>query len=146
MGASMDAREGNKALVLRFYAEMDAGNIAAMDEIVAVDYIDHSPPPLPDLPSGRDGLKKAFEIFWHCTPGTHEVLQQVAEDDLVVSRIRAKGTFAHDLGPIPATGGEMDVTATAVHRVADGKLVEHWGEVDSLRMTQQLGLLPEPQH
>lgn len=138
----MDERDENKELVRRFYAEIDAGNLAAMDDMVAADYIDHHPPPIPDLPAGREGLKKAFEIFAHCTPGTHEILDQVAERDLVVSRIRARGRFTNDMGDIVATGGEMDVTATAVHRVTDGVLTEHWGEVDSLRMTQQLGLLP----
>jgi len=38
----------------------------------------------------------------------------------------------------------MDVTATAVYRVNDGVLTEHWGEVDSLKMMQQLGVVPVP--
>ena len=52
----------NKALIRRFYAEIDAGNIDAMDELVAEDYVDHNPPPFPGLPSGREGLKEAFRI------------------------------------------------------------------------------------
>jgi predicted SnoaL-like aldol condensation-catalyzing enzyme len=134
----------NKALVRRFYAEIDAGNLEAMDELVSSEFVDHAPPPIPGLPPGRDGLKAAFEIFWRSTPGTHEVLDQVAEGDLVVTRIRAQGRFAEDMGPIPATGGELDVTATSVYRVTDGMLTEHWGEVDSLKMMQQLGVIPMP--
>jgi ketosteroid isomerase-like protein len=42
--------EDNKALVRRFYAEIDAGNIDAMDELVAEDYVDHSPSPSLVLP------------------------------------------------------------------------------------------------
>jgi predicted SnoaL-like aldol condensation-catalyzing enzyme len=143
----MDGLEHNKALVKRFYAEIDAGNLEAMDELVAPNFVDHDPPPIPGLPAGRDGLKAAFEIFWRSTPGTHEVLDQVAEGDLVVTRIRAQGRFAEDMGPIPATGGELDVTATAVYRVSDGMLTEHWGEVDSLKMMHQLGVIsmPDPQ-
>jgi predicted SnoaL-like aldol condensation-catalyzing enzyme len=38
----------------------------------------------------------------------------------------------------------MDVTATAVYRVTDGVLTEHWGEVDSLKLMQQLGVVPVP--
>jgi predicted SnoaL-like aldol condensation-catalyzing enzyme len=138
----MDLAGDNKALVRRFYAEIDTGNLAAMDEMVSADFVDHDPPPIPGLPSGRDGLKAAFEIFWRATPGTHEVLDQVAEGDMVVTRIRARGRFAEDLGPIPATGGELDVTATTVYRIVDGLLAEHWGEVDSLSMMQQLGVVP----
>lgn len=138
----MDARDQNKAVVRRFYAELDAGNLNAMDELVSPDFVDHDPPPIPGLPPGLAGLKQAFEIFWRSTPGTHEVLDQVAEGDLVVTRIRARGRFAEDLGPIPATGGPLDVTATAIYRVDDGRLTEHWGETDSLTLMQQLGVLP----
>jgi ketosteroid isomerase-like protein len=140
----MDARDDNKALVRRFYAALDAGNLEAMDELVAVGFVDHDPPPIPGLPEGRAGLKQAFEIFWRSTPGTHEVLDQVAEGDLVVTRIRARGRFAEDLGEIPATGGDLDVTATAVYRVNDGQLTEHWGETDSFALMQQLGVVKAP--
>lgn len=61
--------EENKALVRRFYEEIDKGNLEAMDELVAEDYKDHSPPPFPGLGEGREGLKRAFEIFWRATPG-----------------------------------------------------------------------------
>jgi SnoaL-like domain len=59
--------------VRRFYAEIDAGNIEATDELVAEDYVDHNPPPLPGLPPGRAGLKQAFRIFSEATPGRHEI-------------------------------------------------------------------------
>jgi ketosteroid isomerase-like protein len=140
----MDRLEDNKSLVRRFYAEIDAGNLGAMDELVSSDFVDHDPPPIPGLPAGRDGLKAAFEVFWRSTPGTHEVLDQVAEGDPVVTRIRAQGRFAEDMGPIPATGWELDVTATSVYRVSDGLLTEHWGEADSLTMMQQLGVISIP--
>lgn len=140
----MDALDDNKALVRRFYAEIDAGNLAAMDELVAPDFVDHDPPPIPGLAPGLVGLKQAFEIFWKSTPGTHEILDQVAEADRVATRIRARGRFAEPLGEIPATGGELDVTATSVYRVSDGQLVEHWGDTDSFALMQQLGVVPTP--
>lgn len=141
----VDTLEDNKAVVRRFYAELDAGNLEAMDQLVSADFVDHDPPPIPGLPPGREGLKAAFAIFWRSTPGTHEVLDQVAEGDLVVTRIRAQGHFAEDMGPIPANGGAMDVTATSVYRVSDGTLTEHWGETDSLTLMQQLGVMPSPE-
>jgi len=136
--------DDNKALVRRFYAEIDAGNLAAMDELVSTEFVDHDPPPIPGLPAGLTGLKVAFEVFLRSTPGTHEILDQVAEGDLVVTRIRASGKFAENLGDIPATGGDLDVTATSVYRVSQGQIVEHWGETDSLTLMQQLGVLPAP--
>jgi ketosteroid isomerase-like protein len=45
--------EQNKALVRRFYEEIDKGNLGAMDELVAEDYQDHSPPPFPGVGQAR---------------------------------------------------------------------------------------------
>ena len=137
--------EQNKALIRRFYEEIDKGNIDAMDEIVAEDYLNHDPP-FPGLPSGRAGLKQVFKMFWESTPGTHMIEDQIADGDKVVTRLRAQGRFENALAGIPPTGKDMEVTAIAVHRVADGKIVEHWSEVDSAALMAQLGLisLPEP--
>jgi ketosteroid isomerase-like protein len=68
--------EKNKALVRRFYEEIDKGNLEAMDELVAEDYVDHTPPPFPGLAAGREGLKQAFKIFWEATPGYHRIEDQ----------------------------------------------------------------------
>jgi predicted SnoaL-like aldol condensation-catalyzing enzyme len=87
----MSSQEANKAVVRRFYAEMDAGNLEVMDELVAEDYIDHNPPPFPGVGQGRAGLKQAFEIFWTATPGRHEIEDQVAEGDKVVTRLGRPG-------------------------------------------------------
>jgi predicted ester cyclase len=32
----------------------------------------------------------------------------------------------------------------AIHRVADGKLVEHWGQVDAIDLMMQMGAIPAP--
>jgi steroid delta-isomerase-like uncharacterized protein len=137
--------EANKALVRRFYEEIDKGNLAAMDEFVAEDYIDHSPPPFPGLASGRAGVKQAFEIFWKATPGSHEIEEQVAEGDKVVTRLRINGVHADDLPGIPKTGNRLQMTATVVHRIEDGKLAEKWSNKDELGFLQQLGVIPTPQ-
>ncbi|MEV6256688.1 ester cyclase [Nocardia sp. NPDC051911] len=134
--------ETNKALVRRFYREIDAGNIDAMDDLVAEDYIDHSPPPFPGIGTGREGLKQAFRMFWAATPGRHEIEDQVAEGDRVVTRLTAYGRHTRDLPGIRATGRELTVTGTSIHRIADGKLAEKWSDKDVLGFLQQLGVLP----
>lgn len=135
----------NKEIVRRFYAEIDAGNIDAMDELVAVDYVDHHPAPFPGLQGGREGLKQAFQIFLKATPGTHQIDDQVAEGDKVVTRLTAVGRHEAELpGPIPATGGEIRQTAVAMHRIEDGKIAEHWSDRDDLGLMQQLGVISLP--
>jgi steroid delta-isomerase-like uncharacterized protein len=133
--------EENKALVRRFYEEIDRGNLDAMDELVAEDYIDHSPPPFPVEP-GREGLKQAFKLFWDATPGRHVIEDQIAEADKVVTRLTAYGKHEGDLPGAPRTGNEMKMTAVAIHRIADGKLAEKWSDKDELSLLQQLGVIP----
>ena len=63
------AGEENKALIRRFYKEIDEGNLDAI-ELVAENYLDHLPPPFPGIGPGREGLKQSFPIFWDATPGS----------------------------------------------------------------------------
>ena len=136
--------DDNKALIRRFYEEIDAGNIDAMDELVAEDYLDHNPP-FPGMPGGREGLKAAFRIFWTATPGRHEIEDQIAEGDKVVTRLTAYGTHEAELpGPLPATGAKLREAAVAVHRIEQGRIVEHWSSRDDLALMEQLGVIQLP--
>jgi steroid delta-isomerase-like uncharacterized protein len=133
--------EENKALVRRFYAEIDKGNIDAMDELVAEDYLDHSPPPFPGLAKGREGLKQGFKIFWDATPGYHQIEDQIAEGDKVVTRMTSYGKHEKDLLGAPATGNELKMTSITIHRIANGKLVEKWAEKDVMGFLIQIGVM-----
>ena len=136
----------NKALVRRFYEEIDKGNIGILDELVAEDYIDHSPPPFPGLGSGREGVKQAFRMFQRATPGRHHIDDQIAEGDRVVTRLTSTGRHEGDLPGAPRTGNDMKVTSITIHRIANGKLVEKWAEKDVLALLQQIGMMPPMGH
>ena len=138
--------ESNKALVRRFYEEIDKGNLDAMDDLVSTDYLDHNPPPVPVLPPGREGLKQAFKLFWKATPGYHRIEDQIAEGDKVVTRLTSLGKHEGDLPGAPRTGNDMKVTSITIHRIEDGKLVEKWSEKDLFGLLQQIGVMPAPKH
>lgn len=134
----------NKALVRRFYEEIDKGNLAAMDELVAENYLDHNPPPFPGLQPGLAGVKQQFKIFLEATPGYHRIDDQIAEGDKVVTRLTAIGTHEGEMFGIAPTGKNLEMTATVIHRIANGKLVEKWSNKDVLGFLRQLGALPTP--
>ena len=113
--------DDNKAIVRRFYAEIDKGNLAALDEFVVEDYLNHAPAAFPGLAEGREGLKQAFKIFWDATPGYHEIEDMIAEDDKVVTRMTAYGKHTGDMFGIRATGTDIEMKAIAIHRIADAK-------------------------
>jgi predicted ester cyclase len=134
--------EMNKALLRRFYEEIDKGNVDALDELAAVDYLDHNPPPFPGLRPGREGLKQAFKLFMAATPGYHRIEDQIAEGDKVVTRLTSFGKHEGDLPGAPRTGNDMKMTSITIHRIADGKLAEKWAEKDVLGFLQQIGVMP----
>ena len=50
--------EDNKAIIRRFYAEIDNGNLAALDELAVEEYVNHAATPISGLAEGRAGLKQ----------------------------------------------------------------------------------------
>jgi predicted ester cyclase len=143
---SMTSLEQNKALVRRFYEEIDKGNIGILDELVAEDYIDHNPPPFPNLPTGREGVKESFRIFQQATPGSHHIEDQIAEGDKVVTRLTSVGKHEGDLPGAPRTGNDMKMTSITIHRIVNGRLVEKWSEKDMVSLLQSIGVMPPMGH
>jgi len=50
----------------------------------------------------------------------------------------------HEVTRIGREGGNVS-DGIAVHRIANGKIVEHWSELDNLGVMQQLGVVPTPE-
>jgi predicted ester cyclase len=138
--------EGNKALIRRYIDAVDnnhSSEWSVIDEFLAEDFVAHNPP-LPGVSLDRDGMKQAAEMFRVATPGTHEITMQVAEGDLVVSRIAGRGVHEGEFMGIPATNREVETDGFVAHRIRDGKIVEYWSVVDAARVMQQLGAMPGP--
>ena len=141
--------EENKDLIHRYYQEIDAAakdkrGASVLEGFIAPNFVNHNPSPgfTPDL----EGLKQAFNHFLAANPdGYHIVEDMIAEGDKVVTRLSAYGTQTGELFGIPATDKQVSMTGIAIHRIANGKIVEHWSELDNLGMMQQLGVVPPPE-
>jgi predicted ester cyclase len=136
--------DDNKALVRQWFAEVDKGEHADFDRFLAPDYVDHNPPPMPVTTSSCEAVKEYSAGFRAALRDFHHVVEdQIAEGDKVVSRITAYGTHCGELLGVQPTGGRVTMTGIAIHRVADGKLVEHWSQNDLLGLLQRLGVVPD---
>ncbi len=139
--------EQNKELVRCWIAEIDKADPAIVAQYIADDYLDHNPPPYPGLPAGREGVRRAFEIALTVfSDYRHEIHRQVAEGDLVVTHLTGHGRHTGELLGIPPTGKEVEMSGIAIHRVADGKLAEHWAQFDAFGLFMQLGSFPALPH
>src|SRR5918997_1771256 len=139
----MSAAE-NKALVRRWFEELDRRNFAIIDELIPEDYVDHNPP-LPDLPAGREGVRQASLRLYAAFPDAVHLLEdQLAEGDKVMTRLTTRATFTGEILGFRPTGKVVEVSGIAVHRVAGGRLVEHWAHMDSAGFMEQLGAAAQP--
>jgi predicted ester cyclase len=68
----------------------------------------------------------------------------IAEGDKVVIRMTWNGTHRGEFMGIPPTGKRVSFGVFDILRIAGGKFVEHWGQMDSMLMMQQLGVIPAP--
>jgi len=134
----------NKALAQRFNDEvMSQGKLAAIDEIVAEDFVEHQELP-PGIPPGREGLKASVQMFRDAFPDMKvETVKIVADGDEVWMQSVLHGTHKGELAGIPPTGKKVSVTMFDRVVVRDGKAVEHWGVSDDMGMMTALGVVPE---
>ena len=132
-------REANRALMERFIEEVwNKGNLDVADEIFHP--LAYSPS-APGLPLGPEGVKFIAQTFRNAFPDYWmEITHLVAEDDRVAARFRQGGTHDGDLMGIAPTGKKVEWTEIGILRIADGKVVESWYDVDMLGLMGQLGV------
>jgi steroid delta-isomerase-like uncharacterized protein len=138
--------EENKEIVRRFWGVWEEGNLGLVDELVAPDYVNHSPG-IPGQPEGPEGVKAVVSMFRAGMPDLGVVIEDViAEGDKVVMRYRIEGTHEGELFGVPPTGRRVSIESITVERVSGGKIREHWRVTDTLEMMQQLGALAAPEN
>jgi len=135
--------EKNKAGQRRVWEEVfNKGNLAIVPELIADDWIEHSP--LGDI-QGPEGFKQGTARMLTAFPDIHVTIDDIfADGDKVVTRFTATGTFKGEFGGITPTGKKLTFRGILITQWADGKEVEAWGAYDMLSFYQQLGI-PIPQ-
>ncbi len=130
--------EQNKAIVRRFYKAFEENNLEALKEILAPNLVAYNL-----NPQNRDehlqGVRTWNETF---SQNRFEILDQVAEGDLVASQVVMRCT--HDkrsFQGVPPSGKTIEIPALTLERIKDGKIVERRVYSDRLGMLRQLGIV-----
>jgi steroid delta-isomerase-like uncharacterized protein len=136
--------EQNKAILRQVYeAAFHQKNLDALDEVIASDSTDHNL--TPEQPPGLESAKQVFSSFHTAFPDLQvNVEDMISEGDKVVARLTVRGTHQGEFMGITPTGYQVTFTGIDIVRIADGKVVERWGNFDDLGMMQQLGLMEQP--
>jgi steroid delta-isomerase-like uncharacterized protein len=137
--------EQNKALVRQMVEEIfNRGNMSWADEFLAPDFVEREELP-PGIPRDREGVKQLTTMLRSAFPDFKATIDDiVAEGDKVVIRQTWSGTHKGEFMGIPPTGKSVSFGVIDILRIAGGKCVEHWGQMDSMGLMQQLGAIPTP--
>ncbi|HUP73799.1 MAG TPA: ester cyclase [Acidimicrobiales bacterium] len=101
---------------------------ASASQYFTDDFVAHGAGP---KPTQLDGLQRLTRAWRRAFPDWHdEILDVVAENDLVVARLRASGTHLGRLLDIAPTGEHCQWGMIEIVRVRDGKIAEQWGYSD----------------
>ncbi|MHA4808076.1 ester cyclase [Flavitalea flava] len=118
----------NKAIVIRFNKEvLEQGNRQTFDELIADEVINHEAPP--GTSKGPDGMIHfLWDILRTGFPDIKvEILEQVAEKDLVTTRKRFTATHTGEIMGIPPSHKKVSIKVIDMIRLQNGKFIEHWG-------------------
>jgi predicted SnoaL-like aldol condensation-catalyzing enzyme len=122
---SLDA---NKATVRRFYdACMNDGDPEAVPAVIAPEFTDHS-----YALRGVEAVQQFVRTSRANWPELRFTIDEIiAEGDIVA--VRWTGTGRH------AGGKQATWTGMGFYRLRDGRITDHWANVDQLSLQRQLG-------
>jgi steroid delta-isomerase-like uncharacterized protein len=134
----------NKALIHQFADRINAKDLGSALTVFSPNHIEHAM--YPGMPTGVEAVRAFFSMLFAGFPDVHTTIQEtIAEGDKVVVRANNEGNHTGPFLGIPATGKHAKWSFIDIHRIEDGKIVEHWVETDQLSLMQQLGMVPPPQ-
>jgi predicted ester cyclase len=142
----VSSAEENMALVRRFLEAQVKGDLDAMDEMMAPDYVRHTPMLSVQEPD-REGFKWALAQFSAAVSNASiRIEDQVATADKVVTRFVVHAT--HDRGElmgVAPTGRKLTLMPVLIQRIEGGKIAEEWGSsmgmqemIERARIEQEL--------
>ena len=139
----MQSAETNKAMIRQFVEVVkNQRHLEQLGEIFQADYHEHNGT-VASFGPGITGYQNFLGHLFAAFPGdTVSIDEIVAEGEMVVYRGTETGTHTGVFLGIPATGKSATWTEIQFFRFQDGKVVEHWVDVDLFGWFTQLGILP----
>ena len=137
--------EQNKAVSRRWIDVFNARDDAAEADVRAPGYVAHAPASLEPAPLHSEAWTSFLAGFVEGFPDLRLTVEDaVGEADLVAQRVRFEGTHTGVFQELPPTHKAVSFSGLELNRFADGKVVEHWFQLDALGLLQQLGLTVVP--
>ena len=94
-----------------------------------------------------EGWSQFTAAFVEAFPDLRLTVEDIfSAEDMVAARVSFRGTHRGEFQGVPPTGKEVAFSSIEIDRMVDGRVAEHWFEMDLLGLMGQLGAIPEPEH
>jgi steroid delta-isomerase-like uncharacterized protein len=108
------------------------GNLDAIDDIFASDYVRHGPALEGGTSEGAKSLKELVGVYRTAFPDLQVPVEaSTGEGDVVITRWSATGTNTGEMLGIPPTGKPIEIFGFWMHRFEGGQIVEEWATWDT---------------
>ena len=131
----------NGAIVRRLFNEAwTKGDLGVVDELVDGKCVSRDP--IMGETTGTEALKAQIQGYRSAFPDLRlDINDLVVSADKVVAVWTATGTHRGAVFGEAPTGKAFSVRGIDVHRIRNGKIVEHGGQWDTLKFLQNIGLV-----
>jgi len=138
--------EQNKEVSRRWIEVFNLRDHAAEADVRAPEFIAYAPASLEPDPLRSQPWAEFLAGFVAGFPDLRLTVEAaVGEGDLVAQRIHFEGTHTGAFQGLPPTGKKVAFEGLELNRHGDdGRVVEHWFQLDALSLLQQLGLIVVP--
>jgi predicted ester cyclase len=137
--------ERNKAVSRRWIEVFNQRDDAGEADVRAPDYVAYAPVSLEPAPLDSEAWTRFLAGFVEGFPDLQLTVEDaVAEGDLVAQRVHFEGTHTGNFQGLPPTHRKVTFSGLELNRFVDGRVVEHWFQLDALTLLQQLGLVVVP--
>jgi predicted ester cyclase len=133
--------ESNKSVIRNMLLIIENGDTKNIDKYFAANWVNHDPS-LPPM-KGLEGAKQLVALWSGFSDAKVTIEDSVAEGDRVAVRFSMTGKHTGEMMGIAPTGKPIQISATGIFKVVDGKATDNWVIFDALGLLQQLGVVPK---
>jgi steroid delta-isomerase-like uncharacterized protein len=142
---SVVSAEHNRTVALGWIDAFNARDDAAEAAARTADYSAHAPDSIDTTTLDSDAWVEFLGVFLEGFPDLHlEVQGSSADEGMVAQRILFTGTHTGSFRGLPPTGRKVRFSGLELNRMVDGRVAEHWFQLDAVTLFEQLGLRVVP--
>ncbi|HVL31614.1 MAG TPA: ester cyclase [Solirubrobacteraceae bacterium] len=137
--------EDNRLVARRWIDAFNARDDAAEAAARTADYVAHAPDSIQPAALDGNAWVEFLGVFLEGFPDLHlEVQDSAADGEMVAQRILFTGTHTGSFRGLPPTNRQVRFSGLEINRMVNGKVAEHWFQLDAVTLFEQLGLRVVP--